>query len=191
MALDDIKKAILAEAEKEAKKIEQEGEQKIGLVNNDWLKKIEARKKDLIASSQRKANQKVQQTQFKLQAQAQTEILDQKQKDIDKVYKITLDKLAEIDDDQYVELMEKLIKQLPAGEGSLISVNDKDSLLKKALRQSSQKYDVLTETTSGNGGFIFRSKEVEIDNTFATLVRNAKEQTILEVSSLLFNQEQE
>jgi len=191
MALDDIKKAILAEAEKEAKNIEQEGEQKIALVNDDWLKKIEARKKDLIAASQRKTNQKVQQTQFKLQAQAQTEILDQKQKIIDKVYKLALDKLAEIDDDQYVNLMEKLIKQLPTGEGSLISVKDKDSLLKKALRQSSQKYDVLTETANGNGGFIFRSQEVEIDNTFAALVKNAKEQTILEVSNLLFNQGQE
>ena len=80
MALNDIKKAILVEAEAEVKKIEEQGEKKVAEVNAEWAKKSEARKQEVIASGQRKANQKVQQTQFKLQAQAQTEILNQKQR---------------------------------------------------------------------------------------------------------------
>lgn len=191
MALDDIKKAILAEAKKETKKIETEGEAKVKAVQTEWAKKIEVKKQEITASAQRKANQKVQQTQFKLQAQAQTEILTQKQNVIDQVYKLALKKLGEFDDDKYIELMEKLINQLPAGKGELTSARDKGNLLKKALRKSGRKYDLAEEEINGSGGFIFRSKEVEIDNTFATLIKNAKEQTILAVSNLLFNQKQE
>jgi len=197
MALDDIKKAILAEAEKEVKKIEAGGEKKVAVVRDEWSKKIEIRKQEIIASGQRKANQKVQQTQFKVQAQAQTEILNQKQRIIDQVYKLALQKLGELDDDKYTELLAGLINQLPESKGELISVTGKESQLKKALRKSGKKYDIAKETVAGNGlpaealakagGFIFKSKEVEIDNTFTTLVKNAKEETILEVSNLLFN----
>lgn len=189
MALDDIKKAILAEAEREVKKIETEGETKVKAVQAEWAKKIEAKKQEIITSVQRKADQKIQQTQFKLQAQAQTEILTQKQKIIDQVYKLALRKLAEINDEQYIALMAKLISQLPAGEGELTSVKDKGDLLKKALKKSDKKYDLTEKEINGSGGFIFHSKEVEIDNTFATLINNAREQTILAVSNLLFNQQ--
>lgn len=187
MALDDIKKAILVEAEKEAKKIEKDGESKINAVRDEWAQKIEVKKQEIIATAQRKTNQKIQQSQFKIQAQSQTEILNQKQKMIDKVYELALQKLAEIDDNKYVDLMEKLITQLPDGEGELTSVKDKESLLKKTLGKSGKKYDLAKEEINGKGGFIFRSKEVEIDNTFVTLVNNAKEQTILKISDLLFN----
>ena len=188
MSLDDIKKAILAEAEKEAEKIRVENENKIAAVKKEWQEKIDERKQEIIASAQRKANQKVQQTQFKLQAQAQTEILNQKQRLIDKVYKSALKKLTELSDDEYVELMTKLIDQLPKTDGKLISVKDKEGLLKKALKKSDKKYDLASEVIGGHGGFIFKSKEIEIDSTFASLVNNAEDQTILPVSNLLFNQ---
>jgi len=191
MALDDIKKSILAEADAEVRKIEEEGNKKIAEINNEWAKKIEDKKQEIIASGQRKANQKVQQTQFKLQAQAQTEILTQKQKVIDKVYKLALQKLGELDDAEYVELMTKLIGQLPSGDGELTSVKEKENLLKKALRQSGKKYDLAKEEINGIGGFVFKSEEVEIDNTFATLVNNAKEQTSLSVSNKLFRNQTE
>jgi len=187
MALDDIKKAILAEAEKEVKIIETEGEKKIADVNDVWTKKIEEKKQEIVASGQRKANQKVQQTQFKLQSNAQAEVLNQKQRVINKVYKLALQKLGELDDQGYVDLLSGLIAKLPEDEGELISVMEKESLLKKALQKSEKEYTVATETTTGNGGFVFKSEKVEIDNTFATLINNSKEQTSLLVSDKLFS----
>jgi len=201
MALDDIKKAILAEAEKEAGVIEAEGKARIKNIQAEWAEKIEIKKQEIIASAQRKADQKIQQTQFKFSAQAQTEILSQKQKNIDKVYKTALQKLGELDDGGYVELMARLIGLLPKTDGEIFSVKDKEELLKKALRQSGRKYDLAKETVNGTGlpagalakagGFIFKSKEVEINDTFAALVNNAKEQTILLVSNKLFNTQPE
>ncbi|MAF13405.1 MAG: hypothetical protein CMI53_00725 [Parcubacteria group bacterium] len=191
MALDDIKKAILAEADTVVEKAKTEGNQKIAKVQADWSKKIDNKKQTILASAQRKANQKVQQTQFKIQAQVQTEVLNQKQILIDKVYQLALQKLNNLDNDKYVELMEKLINKLPADEGELISVKDKESLLAKASHKSNKKFTVSKETVSGSGGFIFRSKDLEINDTFATLVNNSKDETILSVSNLLFNENRE
>jgi len=187
MALDDIKKAILAEAEKEIKSIEAEGETRIKSIQAVWTEKIETKKQEIVAAAQRKANQKIQQTQFKLSAQTQTEILSQKQKLIDQAYKTALQNLSNLDNEKYIDLMVKLIDLLPKTDGQIFSVKDKEDLLKKALRQSGRKYDFAKETVSGTGGFIFKSKEVEINNTFAALVNNSKEQTILLVSNKLFN----
>ncbi|MEA3398544.1 MAG: V-type ATP synthase subunit E family protein [Patescibacteria group bacterium] len=191
MALDDIKKTILDQARKEADEIIRQGEKKADEIKAEWDKKVENRKEEIVASAQRKTNQKIQQTQFKIQAQSQTEILNYKQKIIDQVYQIALKELANLGDKDYIELMEKLIKQLPSGGGEILSVGNKEKLVKKALDKSGKKYDFSEKIAKGKGGFIFRSKKLEIDNTFATLVDHAKSQTILEVTGLLFGQKEE
>ncbi|MDX9892865.1 MAG: V-type ATP synthase subunit E [Patescibacteria group bacterium] len=191
MALDDIKKAILAEADAEIKTVIQQGEQKIGQLKADWNRKLEEHKQAIVATAKRKATQKIQQTQFKLQAQAQTEIINQKQNIIDRVYKSALNKLNGLNDSDYVVLMIKLINRLPEEDGKLISAKGKEALLKKALKQSGRKFEVLAETANVSGGFVFRSKSVEIDNTFTSLINNSRDWTVLEVSKMLFNRDQQ
>lgn len=190
MAFDDIKKAILAEAKSEAENIEAEGRKKAAELKSVWDKRLEAKKIEIMNSVRQKANQKVQQSQFKLQAQSQTEIISQKQKLIDKVYKRALTKLTELSDDKYVDLLADLITKLPAGEGSLTSVKDKEGLLKKAIKKSGLKFELASETIAGQGGFVFHSKEVDIDYTFSTLINSAREETILAVTEKLFNHNQ-
>ena len=190
MAFDDIKKAILAEAKKEAENIEAEGRKKAAELKLIWDKKLEAKKVEIMNSVKQKANQKIQQSQFKLQAQSQTEIIGQKQKLIDKVYKQALAKLTELSDDKYVDLVTDLITGLPAGDGKLISVKDKENLLKKALKKSGRKFELDSENIAGQGGFIFHSKEVDIDYTFSTLINSAREETILAITNKLFNHNQ-
>lgn len=188
MALEDIKKTIIFEAEAEAKKIEAEGEIKAAEINNDWKKKIDEKKLEIIASAKRKAGQKIQQTQFKLQSKGQAEILGRKQEIIERAYKNALKKMADFKDDEYVKLMEKLINNLPEIEGDLFSVKEKENLLKKALKNSGKKYGIGKKSVSGVGGFVFNSSQMEINNTFSALINNSKEQTILEVAGLLFMQ---
>ena len=52
----------------------------------------------MIAAAERKAEQKVQQTFFRIKAQSQSEILKRKRKILDKVYGRALDKIREIAD---------------------------------------------------------------------------------------------
>ena len=191
MALDDIKKSILDEAQTQVAAVEKEGESKLAELRAAWAKKIETRQIELVAAAKRKAEQKLQQAQFKLHAQTQNEVLTRKQKIIDKVYKQVVEQLRALEEDQYVDLTAKLIEELPDLDGILTSVKNKESLLKKAVKKSGRKFDIADETITGVGGFIFRSTKIEIDNTFEVLVGIGREQTILEGSRRLFVSPQE
>ncbi len=188
MAIEDIKKTILAEAKRQIEQIEKEDQLKIQGAQSEWQKKVTAKKTEIIALAQRKAEQKIQQASFQFKIQSQTEVLKKKQKILDKVYQKVEEKLKELDETAYIELMKKLIEQLPDTEGKLVSSPEKQDLLKKALRKTNKKYGVAAETITGAGGFIFHSKEIDIDNTFAALVSQAKEQTLLDVTKILFKE---
>lgn len=190
MGLNEIKTTILSEAKKEGQKIEQAGQAKVQVVKVEWDKKLVEEKNNLINSAQRKTDQKVQQHQFNLQAHARTEVLSRKQEIIDKVYYQTLETLKQLDDQGYVQLMEKLITQLPDIEGELFSVEGKESLLKKGLSTSKRKFKAVGENVSGQGGFVMKSDKVEIDNRFSALLDIAREKTIMEVSVILFNEKE-
>lgn len=190
MGLNEIKQTISAEAKQEAEKIEREGKAKAQVVMVEWNKKIEEEKNNLISSAQRKTDQKVQQRHFSLQADVRTEVLSRKQKIIEQVYDKTLGTLKELNDQDYAQLMEKLISQLPDMEAELFSVEGKESLLKKGLNTSKRKFKVAQENVKGQGGFVMKSDKVEIDNRFSALLDIAKEKTIMEVSTILFNDEQ-
>lgn len=189
MGLDDIKKSILDEAKQQAEKIEKENQQQIAELQKKLQQKLEDKKSGLISIGQRKADQKLQQTNFKLEAKLKTKVMTEKQSLIYKAYDKVLEKLTEMDDESYIELMVKLIEQLPDIKGELISVQEKENLLKKALRKSKRKYNIAKEEINGKGGFKFVSGTIDIDNTFSALINNTKEQTSLEVSQVLFGDE--
>jgi len=191
MAIEDIKQAIAEQAQKEIVEIETAGQQKIDEIKSGWNKKIEARKEEIIGITKLKAEQKIQQTSFKIKSKNQAEILDKKHQLINQVYKKVEDKLNELSPTDYIELMKKIINRLPETDGKLISAKGKQGLLKKALGKSDREYKLATETVNKSGGFIFHSGDIDIDNTFPILINDSREQTILEVCDILFPAEEQ
>jgi V/A-type H+-transporting ATPase subunit E len=187
MAITDITHAIIKEAKKEASDIIAEAQVKAQEIEKDWEEKIAAKKQGLITSAQNKAHQKIMQAEFKLHSSIQTEILNQKRELLGKVYQSIVKKLSSLDNDQYVSLMEKLIAELPGKDGELFSTKDKQDLLKKALKKSGKSFELSKDTVLGSGGFVFRSKDIEIDNTVNSLVEDMRQKTELEISKKLFN----
>ncbi len=186
MPLADINKAIMAEAEEQIRAIKAEGEKKLEALKAEWTEKIAKRKTEIIAGAQRKANQKIQQMQFKLQAQFQAETLKAKNEIINKAYEQAKKTLGELSEKEYEDFMVKLIKKINVTEGELISVQGKEKILRKALQKSEKKFTISEKTTKDIGGFIFQSNKLEIDNTFSRLISDLREQTVLEVTKILF-----
>lgn len=189
MALDDIKKAILAEAQKIADQRIEEVQKKIETIEAGWDKKTKERKEKAVESADRKIKQKIEQIKFEIQTESQAEILGQKKEIIDQVYSSVLGKLSSLSDDQYIELMEKLIQDLPNTSGCLLTIESKRSLLKKALANSDKKHQLGKEAINGQGGFIFQTDEIEIDFSFEAILRSIKEKTLLNTASIIFSEE--
>lgn len=189
MAIDDIKKAILDEAQKIADEHREEGRKKAKEIEKAWEQKINARKQEVTASAGRKIEQRIQQAKFQIQTESQSKILEKKREIIDQAYSSALKKLSTLSDAQYLKLMEKLIKELPESGGQLFSVESKKNLLKKALENSGKKHQLAKEIIDGEGGFIFRTDKLEINQSFKIIIKNLEETSLLAVTNKIFGEE--
>lgn len=186
MALENIRSAILIEAQKIADEQKKEGDKKIEIIKKEWQEKIEEKKREIILSAKRKINQKIQQAQFNIQSETQSLILKEKQKIIDRVFESSLKKISNFEESKIESLLIKLISQIPYNEGRLIPVSGWENKLKKALLKTNKKYEISNKTIKGLGGFIFESKNIEIDQTFEALIKNSKERISLDVIKTVF-----
>jgi len=187
MALDDIIQSILAEAKQGADKVKKQGIADIEALKKEFKEKANEEEKRILDSAQREADRSVAQAQFLAISRKKAGLLTKKQEILDKVYQQALEKLAKLPEADYQKLVASLIKKLDEPQGEVLPVKSKESLTKEALSKSGQPYQLSTETVSGAGGFVFRTKTMEIDNRFAVLIDQVRENTEMEVSKILFS----
>ncbi|MFH1598379.1 MAG: V-type ATP synthase subunit E family protein [Patescibacteria group bacterium] len=187
MALDDIIQSILAEAKKEADKVKQQGVTDIEALKKEFKEKANEEEKRILDSAQKEADRATTQAQFLAISQKKAGLLTKKQEILDKVYKQALEKLAKLDPASYQKLVASLLKKLDEPQGEVVPVKGKESLTKEALNKSGKPYQLSTETISGKGGFVFKTKTMQIDNRFAVLIDHVRQDTEMEVSKILFS----
>ncbi len=187
MALDDIIQSILAEARKEADKVKQQGIAEIEGLKKDFQAQAQEEEQRILNSVQREADRAVAQAQFLAVSQKKAGLLTKKQEILDQVYSRALDKLAKLPEADYQKLVSSLLKKLEEPQGEVVPVKGKESLTKSALSKSGKPYQLATSTVSGKGGFVFKTKTMEIDNRFAVLIDHVRQDTEMEVSKILFS----
>lgn len=186
MALDDIKKAIEQETQNRIAEINSQWEQRLAIAKAEWEEKIAAKRDSILSAAKHRTNQKIQQSEFKLNSSRQAEVLKTKQKIMTDVFNQAEQNLAKLEDAQYIDLMVKLIDKLPDIKGELISVKDKQELLKKAAKKSKRDFKVVEKTINGRGGFVFHSNDLDIDQTFTSLINQVKDSAAVEISKIIF-----
>ncbi len=187
MAFSDIKKSILDEAHKQAEECRLQGLKEVERIKSSWEEKAKERKKELLEASKKKAEQEFLQAEFQVQNKIQSQVLRKKQEILDQVYNSVLDRLSQLDEGQYIELMEELIKSLPQESAYLVSASGKSKWLKKALEKSCCNHKLSSEEIKSRGGFIFQSDQLEIDCTFEALLEKTKRETLSVVAEKIFN----
>lgn len=187
MALDDIIQSILAEAESEAQKIKQQGIAEIEVLKKDYQAKTEAEEKRIVALAKKEANKKTEQAKFLALSQKKAALLTKKQAILDQVYQQALIKLSKLPETDYQKLIAGLIKKLEEKQGEIIPVKGKETLTKEALKKSGKPFQLSTKTVAGNGGFVFQTAKMTIDNRFSVLIEHARSETEMAVSKILFS----
>ena len=119
--------------------------------------------------------------------------LSAKQEVIEEAFELALKKLQALPEDKYVELLASLaVKASATGKETLIfSARDCGSVGAKVVAEANAKLTngALTcskETRAIDGGFILSDGAVEVNCSFATLVRLQKTEITGEVSRVLF-----
>jgi len=188
MALENILEKIKKEAELEAKKIKENGKNKIKELEREYQEKMRKEKEKILAESEKEAEKKIEQAKFILESKKKSEILKKKQAVLQEIFKTATEEIAKMTEEKQVEILKELITNLPEEkEVKLIPTKSSYPILKKALEKSGRKFQIASETLPGKGGFVFSSPRIEIDNRYSVLVEQIRHELETEVAKNLFS----
>jgi vacuolar-type H+-ATPase subunit E/Vma4 len=184
MALSDIFKKIEKETEEKIKKIEEEAKKEIEKIERKYQEEIEKRREKILNSVKEDVEKKIKHEEIKLSLETRNLILMKKREILDNLYQEILEELSKIDDKKYFDLILKLLKDCP-DEGEIMPAKNREKITEEAIKKLNKKL-VIKKSLPIKGGFIFSSKNLEIDDSFENLIRIIREKTEIEVAKILF-----
>lgn len=183
MALDDILLAITQHADSELAKARAAHEQRIAEMRETSQREIERKEREVTLQKE----QKLAHSRQKADAYATTLVrhaaLNAKQRALDDIYRSVATALEEAPESTVEPLLKACLKNLPAS-GEIRPARAHAAILKKLVN----KDHAIGEPIDAAGGFVFVSKDRDVDCTFATLTeRVLRPATELEISASLFS----
>ena len=195
---DRLREKILEDAREQAKvMLERAENEAAGILN---AAKAEAEEKERVASE--KASKEAEERKKRLLASADLEgrkrILQAKQDVVDEVFSRAIDKLSSLPADQYIDIIASMaVEAVSSGtEEIILSPKDRDVYGSKIINAVNGRLSAkgmngtvkLSDTTRDiKGGFILRSGDVEINNSFDVLVKMRRDELEAEVVKVLFS----
>lgn len=197
MPLDKLIERILGDADREAQKITDEAARRSEEIAADGEREAERTYERKVDSARHAALDEKKQRVTMASLDARKAVLAEKQVLIEEVVGRALEKIADLPEEQYAEMMvRRLLDVVGEQDGELImSPADRDrvgpdivSRVNSALERSSKKGRVTLsgETRDIVGGFIFRSGGVEVNSSLESEVGSRKEELESKIVEILF-----
>ncbi|HED24214.1 MAG TPA: hypothetical protein ENN91_03720 [Firmicutes bacterium] len=194
---DRIIERILNDAKNRADEIIQAVEAENEKILSDARKRAERQEKNMLDQASKDAEEQKRRIIGVAQLEARKEILAAKQKLISEAFKQALDKLAELDESAYFDVIGKmLLTHVETGtEEVLCSARDKkripasfwNDINERLARQGKQgRLTLAEETRDIRGGVILLSGGVELNCSFEAMVEMQREDLEPEVAAILF-----
>ncbi|MFZ5354732.1 MAG: V-type ATP synthase subunit E [Bacillota bacterium] len=195
--VEKIKEKIIKDSEDKAAEIIANAKAQA----EDILKKAQseaAHKADeLVKKAEHEINEKKRIVNSMAELEIRNELLKTKQELIEKVFVSALDKLSSMDINEYKSLMKQMmVKAVETGEEEVIlSEKDRKTLSESfvsevnAMLSANGKLGALklsNDTANIRGGFLLRSKGMEINNSFEALIKMHRDEIEPKVAELLF-----
>lgn len=188
MSLQNIINTILDEAKNKAKRVKDEAVKKIKEIEKECKAKAKEEEERILDETKAEQDRILDEAKFEARLSAKNKSLAKKQELIDKVFEIALDKLTKLSKDDYSKLLVSLLKQLPELEGrvEIVAVKDREKTTEEAIRKAKRDFILSQEVVEAEGGFVLRSQDIEIDNTFGTLLKEKREELETKIAQVLF-----
>lgn len=195
--INKIKERILEEARLQAEETVKRAEEEASEIINNAKKDAETRKKQILE----KANLEAAEVKKRLKAVADLEArkqrLQAKQEVVEEAFMQTIKKLSSMPDDKYVSIITNLIINSAPNDTAEVILSDRDKKripsdfeekVNKNLssRENRGKVTLSKETRDINGGFILKSGNIEINNSFDAIIRMKRNEIETDVINSLF-----
>jgi vacuolar-type H+-ATPase subunit E/Vma4 len=185
MALTDILDKIEKETNLKLKEIEADFERKKAALEQAFDEKKESLDAKYKKSVEEKMASIMEKAKNLSLRESQNSLVLEKRKLIEECLDEAIEVLANSKD--YEKYLISLLTKIPYEEGELISAKGKETALEKAMKATNKNYKILKETSPMKGGFIFRSRKIEIDNSIETIIKKQlKDDLEIKLNKLLF-----
>ncbi len=191
MGIEKITEQILADAKDDARRIFEKGRYD----SRELERQAQHQMKIIQAETEERSENDASTLKKRKDSVAQLEgrklRLGAKQEVISKSFDLALDELSNMEEDAYLNLLEKCMKNTGMKEGQiLLNQRDKERAGAKLLARVNQDgahFTLSEEVISAKGGFVLRQGAVEVNSTLETMVNAVREAATPEVVKVLFN----
>ncbi len=182
MGLENITQEILNKAKREAEDIRSEATAEAEKILQQAKEKAEEIKKEREKALEAEIERLRHQEASSASLEAKRQILNAKKELLDTVYKKAVEEISNLPPEKNAELLTTLLKK-HASEGSKIYSNEKDRTL--VVELSGLEY---AGSIPCLGGFIIENEDgsLHLDYTYDTLLQDANERVIKQISEILF-----
>lgn len=187
MALLDILEKINKETELKLAQLEKDFNEKIQGIEVEFEKKQKSIDENIHKSIEEKSKSMMEKAKNLATREAENDILKAKRELIDECIEETIVQLSDSSD--YEEILTTLIlKSNMEDDAELIPAKGKEEQTKKALKKSEKNYKLSDKTANIKGGFILKTKKIEIDNSFETILKKQfREDIEMNINKILFS----
>lgn len=189
MGIKDITERILKDANQQKQEILAVAGEKAEQIRKEGEKTAEKRKEAILLKANQEATEEHHTLLTMERLEARKLQLTEKQKVIEKAFGRSLDKL--INHPDYSVILETLLLETATGgEELILSPEDQkrlgDSFLNKINQKIKGEITLSGETRKISGGFILRTKEMEINESFEEKIRALRDEMEADVARTLF-----
>jgi len=179
--------AIISRARKEAEEIMEEGKRKAKRV-----------KEETVAQGREISEKEKEHRLISATLEARNRLLEEKRKIIDEVYRNAIKTLKELPDNQYRDIVKRIILRcVSTGEEEILISESERSRIDKGLIEGVNKdlekkgikgrLTISKDSLNMPDGFVIRSDKSEVINTWDNIINYVKDETLEEVAKILFD----
>lgn len=192
MAVNDILKKIKTEAEEAARRVLAGGQSEADGITEEARKRIEVERERLLGRARQRADEERNRIVTMARLSARRELLEEKQRLIDRVFEETRKSVLNMGRDEYRGLIRAFLGDtVEAGGAEVIVDADERRIDQPFLDQVSGELGrgaltLANDRRAIGGGFILKSGRTETNCTLETILRDARERLEPDVAAILF-----
>jgi len=195
--IDSLKDRILKEAEETAARLLSEADKEAEDILNKWKERAEARKNAILESARKTASENAERIVSTAQMQVRNQKLQTMQDLISKVFDKAIESIKSFDNSKYLEMLYGLIihstingdEEIVLSPGDRLKINNEFmTKLNNELKNRGKKGQMVLsdETRDIQGGFILKTRDVEINSSIEAIVKSLRDEIEQEIASILF-----
>lgn len=196
MGTEEVVKKILADARAEAEKIKNKADEKEAAEQEKFDENLREHKQQTSALSEKLANEKKLHLLAAARMSIAKELLAEKNRILDEVFDQARQKLQNLPDDQYLNLINNLmLEAVETGDEVVIVDTNEKRIDEKFIKQINHKLaqnrkgslKLSEEKVPLDGGFILRRGKVKTNVSFNVLLDRARKELEIDLAKELFS----